>query len=118
MSDDDREEGRDNDNKAIHTNPYGVSALQRARAQARLLGRSATLESVKFLVWVRDNPSAPFTERVKSALAILDRFGFPTTQVTAFEAADEIPRKLFVTARFKDPQQEQPSDQTNGEEVH
>lgn len=71
-------------------NDYGSAAMRRRREQARRLGQNELLESVKFLMWVRDNPAADTANRVRCAVEILNRFGFPSMAVSAITDASQI----------------------------
>lgn len=84
-----------------------IEMKKRARERAtRLLCREQE-ESVRFLIYMRDNPNVSAPERIRCALEILSRGETPTknasylgTAAAGGELLDE-PPKLVVLGRFK-----------------
>lgn len=95
---------------------------RKAREKATKLLCDETEESIKFLVYVRDNPNVAMPERVRCALALLDRGEVPakgaTYHGTATGAGEllEEPPKLVVLGRFAEKRGSNGADpETNGD---
>lgn len=88
-------------------NDYGTEARRRNRELARKLLLDAQIESLRFLIYTRDDPNAPRSDRVRCALELLNRGDFPAKSanfvgVGAIPEDLEVP-KMFVLGKFAGP---------------
>jgi len=86
-----------------------IEMRRRSRERAARMLASEQEESVRFLVWTRDNPNAPLTERIRCALEILSRGELPAKNATymGVGSTEDIDAmfgnpKLVVLGRFTD----------------
>lgn len=110
---------------AVRGSPDGLTLALKRRARdrvARILAREQE-ESVRFLIYMRDNPNIANEQRIRCALEILSRGETPTknasylgTAAAGGELIDE-PPKLVVLGKFKtdEPDHSEKNGHANGD---
>lgn len=107
-SDAQRAAARENGKKGGRPTSALAELKRKAREKATKLIAGEQEESVRFLIWIRDNPRCDIRERVRCAIELLNRGEIPAKAITAHGEVtadgDIGAPKLFVIGKFTSPE--------------